>query len=95
VELRFIFHFFVVVNFYYKGFKLSSSWIVVSCFFPFHLKILKPCYMNCLKVLNFVLQDTMRDAFMVTPTSEVCEIMEVNGQTSHHLISIFTLFVSD
>jgi hypothetical protein len=79
----------VVVSFDYKGFKLRYGWIVGSNIFPFHLKILKPCYM---KVFNFVLQDTMRDAFMATPTSEA---MEVNGQISHHLISILILFVRD
>jgi len=82
----------VVVSFHYKGPKLRYSWIVVFSLFPFHLKILEPCYMNCLKFFNLVFQDTMRDAFMATPTYEATE---VNGQTSHHLISILTLFASD
>jgi hypothetical protein len=30
--------------------------------------------MSCLKVLNFVLHDTMREAFMTTPISEVTEV---------------------
>jgi hypothetical protein len=71
---------------------LSSNWIVVSNLFPFHLKILEPCYMNCFKVLNFVLQDTVGEAFMTTPISEE---VEISGYTSSHLISILTLFVSD
>jgi hypothetical protein len=83
------FSFFVVVSFDCKGFEFNFSWIIVSSLFPFQLKILKPCYMNCLKVFNFVLQNTVMDIFMTTPTSEA---MEVNGQTSHHLITIFTLF---
>jgi hypothetical protein len=71
---------------------LSSNWIVISNLFPFHLKILECYYMNCLKVLNFVLQDTANKAFMTTPTREA---MEVSGQTSDHLISIINLFVND
>jgi len=86
------FSFFWVVNFVCKSFELSSNWIIVSTFFPFDLKILEPCSMSCLKVLNFVLQDTMKEAFIMTPTSEV---MEVSGRTSHHLISNLTLFISD
>ncbi len=61
-------------NFICKSSKLSSNWIVVSNLFPFHLKILEPCYMNCFKVLNFVLKDTMREVFMMAPTSEEVEI---------------------
>jgi hypothetical protein len=48
--------------------------------------------MNCFKVLNFVLQDTVGEAFMTTPISEE---VEISGYTSSHLISILTLFVSD
>jgi hypothetical protein len=85
------FSFFLDVRFVYKSFELSSSWIGISSLFPFHLKILEPYYMNCLKVLNFVLQDTMKES-MTTPTREA---MEVSCQTSHHLISIITLFIND